>query len=137
MPPYRSNRFDVSGGPMRRAQGGQALRIDRFSNMTLGWLPTLPVSAGAAATSAPCAAVVGSRGRTGGPAGGTRVTPPRQCPAGYIAKRRPRGSTRAYDIRKELTGELNSPVKRWLNKVLTVNSTVSVSSPSSDASEHE
>eukprot|EP00959_Pyramimonas_sp_CCMP1952_P200599 4195878-Pyramimonas_sp.AAC.1 len=34
------------------------------------------------------------------------------------------GSTQASDIRKELMGQLNSQVRRWLNKVLTVNSTV-------------
>eukprot|EP00959_Pyramimonas_sp_CCMP1952_P284823 5954615-Pyramimonas_sp.AAC.1 len=39
------------------------------------------------------------------------------------------GSTRTYDVRKELTGKLNSQVIRWLSKVLRVDSTVSVSSP--------
>eukprot|EP00976_Prorocentrum_cordatum_P091262 1188453-Prorocentrum_minimum.AAC.1 len=36
---------------------------------------------------------------------------------------------RTYDARNELTGKLNYRVVRWLDKVLTVNSTVSVSSP--------
>eukprot|EP00976_Prorocentrum_cordatum_P055474 1119426-Prorocentrum_minimum.AAC.4 len=40
-----------------------------------------------------------------------------------------KGSTRTYGLRKELVGELNSRVVRWLNKVSRVNSTVSVSSP--------
>eukprot|EP00976_Prorocentrum_cordatum_P026458 537017-Prorocentrum_minimum.AAC.1 len=39
------------------------------------------------------------------------------------------GSTRTCGVRKELVGELNFRVVRWLNKVLMVNSTVSVSSP--------
>eukprot|EP00976_Prorocentrum_cordatum_P100064 1192083-Prorocentrum_minimum.AAC.1 len=39
------------------------------------------------------------------------------------------GSTRTSDARKELAGELIFPVTRWLNKVLTANSTGSVSSP--------
>eukprot|EP00959_Pyramimonas_sp_CCMP1952_P291295 6093328-Pyramimonas_sp.AAC.1 len=39
------------------------------------------------------------------------------------------GSTRTYDVRKERTGKLNSRVIRWLAKVITVSSTVSVSSP--------
>ena len=34
-----------------------------------------------------------------------------------------------YSVRKQLVGELYFRVMRWLNKVLTVNSTVSVSSP--------
>eukprot|EP00959_Pyramimonas_sp_CCMP1952_P220535 4610920-Pyramimonas_sp.AAC.1 len=41
-----------------------------------------------------------------------------------------RGLTRTCsDARKESTGESNSRVIRWLDKVLTVNSTASVSSP--------
>eukprot|EP00976_Prorocentrum_cordatum_P025868 525318-Prorocentrum_minimum.AAC.2 len=32
-----------------------------------------------------------------------------------------------YDVRKELRGELNFRVRRWLNKVLSVDSTVTVS----------
>eukprot|EP00976_Prorocentrum_cordatum_P095201 1190086-Prorocentrum_minimum.AAC.2 len=40
--------------------------------------------------------------------------------------------TRTYDVGKELMGELNVRVMRWLNKVFTVNSTVSVSSPGKD-----
>eukprot|EP00959_Pyramimonas_sp_CCMP1952_P397940 8337888-Pyramimonas_sp.AAC.1 len=40
------------------------------------------------------------------------------------------GSTRTCDVRKELAGELNCRVViRWLDKILTVNSTVTVSSP--------
>eukprot|EP00959_Pyramimonas_sp_CCMP1952_P366137 7668559-Pyramimonas_sp.AAC.1 len=38
--------------------------------------------------------------------------------------------TDIYGARKELVGELNYRVTRWFNKVLMVNSTVSVSSPS-------
>eukprot|EP00959_Pyramimonas_sp_CCMP1952_P311374 6516555-Pyramimonas_sp.AAC.1 len=37
--------------------------------------------------------------------------------------------TAVYDVRKELTGELNSRVIRWLNKGLNVNCTVSLSIP--------
>eukprot|EP00976_Prorocentrum_cordatum_P014549 291092-Prorocentrum_minimum.AAC.1 len=33
-----------------------------------------------------------------------------------------------YGVREELMGELNCPVRRWLNKVLTVHSTVTVKS---------
>eukprot|EP00976_Prorocentrum_cordatum_P088146 1187194-Prorocentrum_minimum.AAC.4 len=41
--------------------------------------------------------------------------------------------TRTYATRKESVGELNPPVIRWLDKVLMVNSTVSVSSPRADS----
>eukprot|EP00959_Pyramimonas_sp_CCMP1952_P052755 1103001-Pyramimonas_sp.AAC.1 len=40
------------------------------------------------------------------------------------------GSTWTCDVRKELAGELNYRVTRWLDKVLMVHFTVSVSSPS-------
>eukprot|EP00959_Pyramimonas_sp_CCMP1952_P347722 7283845-Pyramimonas_sp.AAC.1 len=43
---------------------------------------------------------------------------------------RPLGlDTDIYGVRKELAGELNFRVTRWLNKVLTAKFTVSVSSP--------
>eukprot|EP00959_Pyramimonas_sp_CCMP1952_P412413 8642520-Pyramimonas_sp.AAC.2 len=41
--------------------------------------------------------------------------------------------TDIYGLREEFVGELNSPVTRWLNKVLMVNSTVPVSSPTGAA----
>eukprot|EP00976_Prorocentrum_cordatum_P094180 1189689-Prorocentrum_minimum.AAC.1 len=44
------------------------------------------------------------------------------------------GSTRTYVVRKELVAELKSRERRWLNKVLMVNSTATVSSPSASCS---
>eukprot|EP00976_Prorocentrum_cordatum_P033448 681103-Prorocentrum_minimum.AAC.1 len=44
------------------------------------------------------------------------------------------GSTRTYAIRKKLTGESKFRVRRWLNKVLTVDSAVTVSSPNGGGS---
>eukprot|EP00976_Prorocentrum_cordatum_P029791 606765-Prorocentrum_minimum.AAC.1 len=44
--------------------------------------------------------------------------------------RKSRATVRTYGVRKELAGELNFRVMRWLNKILTVDVTVSVSSPS-------
>eukprot|EP00959_Pyramimonas_sp_CCMP1952_P072567 1516142-Pyramimonas_sp.AAC.1 len=41
--------------------------------------------------------------------------------------------TRTYGVRKELAGELNLRVTRWLDKVFTVDSTAAVSSPAVDA----
>ena len=46
-----------------------------------------------------------------------------------MAWSRTEGSTRTFDVREELTGESNPRVTKWLHKVLTVNSAVSVSSP--------
>eukprot|EP00976_Prorocentrum_cordatum_P104104 1193739-Prorocentrum_minimum.AAC.4 len=55
------------------------------------------------------------------------LRPVRRCP--LEAHSSEFGSTQTNDIRKESTGGCNSQVTRWLDKVLTVNATVSASRP--------